>query len=313
MSGPALRIAHFTDLHITEEPSNIAWRDLLSKRFLGWVNLCVRRFHVFRDAAEVARALVRDLAQLKPDHLVSTGDLTGMSLDSEFEKARDALGPLLENARLTGIPGNHDVYVKAADNGRVYEQHFGCWTRTDLAPEDFPEAFRTVYPYPLVRFLGEDVVLLVLRDVHARALHDSSGEVGQLQLRTLEHLLAQERITRRQKILALHYGLCRADGSPDGRLHGLRDAAALISVARDAGVSLVIHGHLHGRFVHRADESFPLTIANPGSATSSRHERAYHVITIDSGRIEVEARRYDETSQHFVPWPEAPGAGVVTP
>lgn len=308
-----MRIAHFTDLHITEKPSNIAWRDLLSKRFLGWVNLSVRRFHVFRDAAVVTRALVRDLEQLKPDHLVSTGDLTGMSLDSEFEKARDALGPLLEHPRVTGIPGNHDVYVKAADNGRVYEQYFGRWTRTDLAPEDFPEAFRPVYPYPLVRFLNEDVVLLFLRDVHARALHDSSGEVRELQLRTLEHLLTEERIAGRQKILALHYGLCRADGSPDGRLHGLRDAAALISVARNAGVSLVIHGHLHGRFVLRASDKFSLTIANPGSVTSKHHDRAYHVITIDQGRIAVEARRYDEASQRFVAWPEAPGTGVVHP
>jgi 3',5'-cyclic AMP phosphodiesterase CpdA len=307
-----LRIAHFTDLHVTENPSKIAWRDLLSKRFLGWVNLSLRRFPVFRDAAEVTRALVRDLEQLKPDHLVSTGDLTGMSLHSEFETARDALGPLLDHPELTGIPGNHDVYVKAADHGRTYEQYFGLWTRTDLAPEDFPEAFRTLYPYPLVRFLSEDAVLLCLRDVHARAFHDSSGEVGELQLRALEHLLAEEPIARRQKILALHYGLCRADGSPDGRLHGLRDAGALISIARKAGVSLVIHGHLHGRFVLRADENFSLSIANAGSATSSHHERAYHVITVDRGRIEVAARRYDPASQRFVAWPEAPGAGVVT-
>lgn len=308
-----MRIAHFTDVHITEAPSSIAWRDLLSKRLLGWVNLSVRRFHDFHDAAEVARALVRDLEQLQPDHIVSTGDLTGLSLDSEFEKAKDALGPLLEHSRLTGIPGNHDVYVKAADNGRVYERYFGRWTRTDLDPEDFPEEFRTLYPYPLVRFLGEDTVLLLLRDVHARAPHDSSGEVGKLQLRALEHLLTEERIAGRQKILALHYGLCREDGSPDRKLHGLRDAAALISLAKKAGVSLVIHGHLHGRFILQANETFPLSIANPGSLTARHHARAYHILTIDRGHIEVEARRYCGASRRFTAWPGAPGVGVVRP
>ena len=92
-----MRIAHFTDLHITEAPSNIAWRDLLSKRLLGWLNLSVRRFDAFRDASEVTRALVRDLQEQQPDHVVSTGDLTGLSLRSEFEQAQEALGPLLEH------------------------------------------------------------------------------------------------------------------------------------------------------------------------------------------------------------------------
>ena len=78
-------------------------------------------------------------------------------------------------------------------------------------------------------------------------------------------------------------------------------------------VSLVIPGHLHGRFVLRANEKFPLSIANPGSVTASDHERAYHVLTIDRGRIELEARRYDATSRRFTAWPQAPGAGVLRP
>ncbi len=309
-----MRIAHFTDIHVTERPSRVSWSDLFSKRFLGWANLKLGgRYGHFRDAAEIAGALVKDLEGIRPDHVVSTGDLTGISLPSEFEAARLALQPLLADARVTGIPGNHDVYVRSAVREKLYEAAFGAWTRTDFAPGDFPEETRGVYPYPLVRFLCDEAVLLCLRDVRPNPFHDSSGLVGPLQLRALERLLADPRVARRTKLLGLHYGLCRAAGSPDSHFHGLRDARAVRDIAVRGGIALVLHGHLHGRFVIPRGPLSPVPISNPGSLASRhpRHARAYHVYTVGGGRIELAARRYDDEARAFVAWPEAPGSGQI--
>src|SRR4029450_13583263 len=143
-----------TDLHVTEDPKRIAWRDLASKRFLGWANLAFGgRYDVFRDAASVAGASPKDVIELAPDHIVSTGDLSGLALASELESARRALGPLATDPRVTGIPGNHDVYVRAAVRQGLYERAFGAWARTDWPEDPAPPEVRVLRPDPPLRLL----------------------------------------------------------------------------------------------------------------------------------------------------------------
>jgi 3',5'-cyclic AMP phosphodiesterase CpdA len=250
----------------------------------------------------VARALTRDLEGLAPDHILTTGDHTGLSLPSEFEAARAALEPLFRMKNVTSIPGNHDVYVASAAREKLYERWFGEWTRTDLQVDDFPAEDRCAFPYPLVRLLGDDVALLCLRDVRPAALYDSSGRVPEKQLRVLERLLGLPEIRRRVKVLALHYGLVRADSSPDTRLHGLVNAPAVRRLASEGGVALVIHGHLHDRFVHPQGSIGPMAIANPGALAYA---------TIGRERITLAARHYVEERDRFEAWPEAPGSGVI--
>ncbi|MGC0718872.1 metallophosphoesterase family protein, partial [Escherichia coli] len=62
----------------------------------------------------VLAALIDDLKQHKPDHIVVTGDLTNLGLDREIEAARHWLETLAPPDQLTLIPGNHDAYVPGA-------------------------------------------------------------------------------------------------------------------------------------------------------------------------------------------------------
>jgi 3',5'-cyclic AMP phosphodiesterase CpdA len=308
------RLAHFTDLHFTQAPRHYAWRDLLSKRCVGWANLALLgRYPLFRDAAEVTRACVADLARQRPDHVMITGDFTATSLPSEFDAARAALAPLLESGlETTVIPGNHDVYVRSALRDRLFERAFGRWARTEWQAHEFPASVRGLYPFPLVRLLGRDVALIALRDARPAWLLDSSGRVGPAQRSMLRALLGAPELAERTKVLALHYGLRRRDRSPDTHRHGLRDAEAVLRIAEEAGVSLVIHGHLHGRFVFSSGTVSVPAIADPGSLTAASGPRAYHVYHVGSESIELEARRYDASSGQFVAWPDGPGVGRVT-
>ena len=298
-----MKIAHFSDIHITANSSAIPWRAMLSKRIVGWLNLqLLGRKGDFREAASITSALVEDLRELQADHILFTGDLSGLALDSEFEEAHRLLEPLLGSDRITGLPGNHDFYVPAAARTGTYDRLFGVWEKSDLAE-----------PPPIVRLLGDDVALIALRDSRPNAFHDSSGLVGADQLGRLEKTLADPALEGRRKLLALHYGPRRSSGEPDGRLHGLRDAEALLSIAHEGGIELVLHGHLHNRFVLPAGDGTPITIANPGSATHSRYERAYHIIETGAEGIELSARRYDPDAGAFAPWENAPGSGALPP
>ncbi len=300
-----MRIAHFTDLHLTVPPSRLPPGGFFSKRVLGWMNLrWFGRYRDFEHVPAVAEALARDLEEVSPDHVVSTGDLTALSLPEEFEAARSALRRLLDWSNVTGIPGNHDVYVRSADEGRFYDRAFGSWTRTDLRPEDLPENCRSLYPYPLVRWLDGATALIALRDVRPNPLHDSGGRAGRPQLEALRHILGDPRLTARRKILALHCGIFRSDGSLDRPFHRLKDGRKLLEVASAGGVELVIHGHIHQRGVIPRGPRTPVSLANPGSVSAARGDMAYHVYGLEPGAIRVAVRTFDRALGAFRNRPE---------
>ncbi len=311
----SLRLVHFTDLHYTLPPRKIPKSKLCSKRILGYLNLTLRgRYDAFAETSKVVRAFVRDLsdgAGAEADAIVFTGDVTGLSLEDEFRAAAEDLKPLLDDPRVIGIPGNHDVYVRAAARQGHFERWFGAWLKTDFAADRFPADARESYPFPLVRLLGEEAVLLCLRDVRPAALWDSSGKVDDAQLRALEHILRLDELGSRTRILALHYAPLRADGSPDRFSHRLRNADTVMKLAASHGVSLIVHGHLHDRFVHPEGGRSAVPIANPGSLSYENQDRAYHVLTVDGGRIGLQARRYDSAEDRFVDWPDAPSSGII--
>ena len=294
----SFRLAHFTDIHLTTPPREIPWRLLRGKRFAGWINLrLLGRHDELADAAPITRAFVEDVEALAPDHVLFTGDATGLSLRSEFEAARRLLEPLGARDRISGIPGNHDVYVTSAVRERLYETHLGDWERSD-----WPDA------PPIVRLLGQELALICLKDCRPTALHDSSGCIGEEQLRRLGEVLADARLAGRRRIVALHYAPLRHDGRPDSRLHGLRDGRAFLELVDAAGVDLVVHGHLHARLLLGRGARRPVPMTTPGSLTHRAHDRAYHVYHVEPEGLRLEARRYDEGAGAFVAWPEAPGS-----
>ncbi|MBN1441150.1 MAG: metallophosphoesterase, partial [Planctomycetes bacterium] len=297
----ALLIAHFSDIHLSVPPRDIPWRDLLSKRIIGWANLrLLGRYSRLAAAPRITEALLGDLEETRPDHVVFTGDATGLSLPAEFREARRILAPLIDGDRITGIPGNHDFYVASAVRAGLYETHLGAWERAEISR-----------PPLFARLLGEEAALICLRDARPSALHDSSGRIGEPQLASLREILRDPRVQPRRRIVALHYGPLRWDARPDTRLHGLEDGEELLEIVDAARVDLVIHGHIHSRFVLPRSPQRPVPIANPGSLTYSACERAYHLYRLSDSGLEIRVRRWDKAAAAFAPWPDAPGSGNV--
>ena len=112
-------------------------------------------------------------------------------------------------------------------------------------------------------------------------------------------------------ILALHYGFFLENGKPDKPSHGLRDAEQILKLAKSYNVDLIVHGHIHERFVLPVSEVIPVAIANTGSLTDKKHDRSYHIYEMTNDGFSVSVRRYDDQKEEFVSWPEAPGSGLV--
>ncbi|MFC1707038.1 metallophosphoesterase family protein [Planctomycetota bacterium] len=297
-----VRIAHFSDIHVTADPSGVRFTDLLSKRFAGWLNLRLFRRHMrFRDALSVLRAFVVDVAAQETDLMVFTGDVTSLSLKQEYSRAATILGSLVESPTVLGIPGNHDVYVAADAHGAAFRRHFGSWERSDIADRRTSESGG----YPIVRFVGEGIAAVALQSARPRPLWDSSGAVGKRQLEALRSTLQHPRVRDRRKLLCVHYAPRRPDGSSDSYLHGLRDANRLLEEAAIGGVALIVHGHLHKRFVCPRGAAAPVHLACVGSLTDARRDRSYHVYEIGPGGIAVHVRRYNPEREVFQAVPEA--------
>ena len=70
----AVRLAHFSDIHVTCRPLGWQREDWLTKRLPAWMNLRIlgRAFR-FRHAEEVLAALMADLRQRRPVEVSAAG------------------------------------------------------------------------------------------------------------------------------------------------------------------------------------------------------------------------------------------------
>src|SRR5687767_7904706 len=90
---PSIRLAHFSDVHITAKRLGWTHRDWFSKRLTGWVNHRVfgRRYR-FRRAEDVLLSLVAELRRQPIDRVIFSGDATALGFEAEFARAAELLG-----------------------------------------------------------------------------------------------------------------------------------------------------------------------------------------------------------------------------
>jgi len=271
-----VRLAHFSDVHVTTSPLSEGLGALWGKRMAGSANYWLggRRQH-FHGSEQRLAALLDDVDARSIDHGLCTGDLTQMSFEAEFAGCARAFGPRLEAPeRWTVLPGNHDRYTP--DAAERFERWFGRLS----APEG---------RFPWVRRLADGVVLVCIDVARPVTLLDSSGLCGAEQRAALRDIL-QAQDSDAYVIVALHYGLLREDGRPDRPHHGVRDHLELLRIFDDpeTHVDLVVHGHLHRPFVL---ERPGYRIACAGSATDLAHGGSYQIIEVPADRSRVRLHR----------------------
>ena len=115
------RIAHFSDTHVLSVRGATPAR-FFNKRWTGAVNLALNRARHYR--VDIFERLLDAVVATKPDHVICTGDLVNLALESEFERVLNLLRSRFSPGELTLVPGNHDYYVREAITAGFFENKF---------------------------------------------------------------------------------------------------------------------------------------------------------------------------------------------
>ena len=277
--------AHLSDLHATPvAPRGLG--PLASKRLLGWLSWRLRRSRSHRP--EVLEALIGDLREMRPDQVVITGDLTNISLPSEFPLALEWLQRIGSPDRVSAVPGNHDAYV-----GVPREISWDLWSEY-LRSDPVPDAGETApLGFPSLRVRGP-LAIVGLNSALPTAPFVASGALGFEQLERLEKLLAELARGHHFRLLLIHHPPLRGELS---RRRSLDDAEALAAVLSRTGADLVVHGHLHRtRIGTMPGPSGPIPVVGVRSASdqgSKPGKRAcYHLFRLHEQASDGGRRRY---------------------
>jgi len=296
--GDTFVLAHLSDFHLGF-PDGAGVKELLNKRVLGYLMWRLRRRAEHRP--EVLEALVSDLRDARPDHIVVTGDLTHLGLPAEFLRARQWLGALGPPTQVTVIPGNHDAYVRDAWGGPV-AQWADYMVSNDVSS---PDPMVPLGLFPTVRIRGPFAVIGVCTARPSLPLL-AVGTIGRVQLARLERVLETTGRQGLYRIVLIHHPPVPGTVTWHRRL---TDSAAFRAVLARQGAELVLHGHAHRTSMHQLSTPagrVPVIGVPSASAlgrTAGRGSRyhLYHVRRDDRGwdlRIAVRAYPFNEESYH---------------
>lgn len=302
-----MKIAHLSDLHVLSLDGVSPWR-FANKRLSGYANLRLKRGHAHR--AEHIVAIAREIAKSDADHVVVTGDLTNLALESEFEAVRNLierelhLGP----RDVTIVPGNHDLYTRGAMLKRRFLAYFGDYVRSDIP---VPAATDTMGAFPFVRLRGP-CAIIGLSSAVPRPPFVAAGEIGQTQAKALVDLLRSEQVAHLTPVLLVHHPLHNPASPLKARLEGLRDAERLVDAIAHLERGLVLHGHLH-RGQHKRHETRSGHVDVVGATSASlEHEldhkmAGFNMYEVDDGGAirSIGSKRLEPKSGQFQPVPLA--------
>lgn len=217
--------------------------------------------------------LVQSVADIRPDLVVISGDLTQRAREGQFREARAFL-QRLPTPQLV-IPGNHDV--PAYNLFRRFLHPLGRYQRfitTDLSP----------------KYVDDEIAVLAVNT--ARALVIKGGRISAEQIQSLEADLARLPPDRTRIIVGHH------PFDMPAHLSGVRivmNARHAMEAFARQGVDLFLAGHLHlvfiGNAVRYGIPDYRVPIVQSGTATSTRSRgepNSFSVIKVDGARLGVE-------------------------
>ena len=290
--------AQVSDPHLTSL-EQVAWRDLVNKRVLGYLSWRRRRRKEHRG--EVLDALRADLVQTAPEHIAVTGDLTHIGLPAEFREARGWLESLGEPCRVTVIPGNHDAYIATG-----WGDSFAHWH--EYLESDDPTTVNPSAPaegtFPSLRIRGP-VALIGLSTATPSPPFMATGSLGERQLQRLAELLEASGRQGLFRVVLLHHPPVPGEEKWRKRL---TDARRFCEVIAGQGAELVLHGHQHRpvqSLIEIPGTHVPVFGIPSASAIGLRpgREAQYHLYTVkraDAGwQLDVTVRAYQAETGDF--------------
>ncbi len=282
-----LRFLHCSDIHLLDL-TGVGPARFLNKRLTGGINLLLRRGR--KHSHTLFDAIVAHAHELAVDRLVITGDLTNLSLESEFALVRRKLAEV--GVPVTVIPGNHDAYTRGAARSGRFEAFLS----------DFMIGERDGGAYPFVQRF-EDVALVGLSTAVPSLPLVAVGRVGPDQLARLDTILERLGHEGLARVVLIHHPVIAGVAKPR---HDLVDLDAVARVIAARGAELILHGHEHRRIDGTVPgPAGPIPVHGVGSGTYlsqvAGRQGAFSLYTVAPGIVDRIYHTWD--GQRFVAGP----------
>ena len=260
-----MRVLHFSDVHLESGFAGVGVTRFANKRFVGFVNLALRRRRKYRGAPQKMGALAKFMNEQSVDLAICTGDYTALGTLPEHKFAREMIEPFVNAPKgFVTVPGNHDVYLP--DALPDFEEVFGT-----LLSSDCPD-LATDGIWPLVRLVDDDVAVVAINSARPNPpIFRSSGRIPDAQIQGLDEALADPRLVGRFVFVITHYAPRLWNGEPDSPSHGLENADELLQTCAKIKRGALLHGHVHRGYSVRVPE-MAIPIFGAGSATMEGRE-----------------------------------------
>jgi 3',5'-cyclic AMP phosphodiesterase CpdA len=246
-------------------------------------------FHFGREIPEVAEALIPDVAAQNPQLVAASGDFTQRALDDQYALAREYLDRLPRPQ--VAIPGNHDIplynpLARFLTPLKGYREHISGVTEPSYVDQQ---------------------IALVSIDT-SRHYYWKDGTVASEQLARMKREFAKAPDSA-CRVVMMHHP-CHVP--PEFPVHNrVGNADACLAAMSQAGVELVLAGHMHDGFVRLTDPAPPhklrqLILSQAGTAISDRRRNSlnsYNVVRIEEHAITITIRswlgsEFGETASH---------------
>lgn len=230
--------------------------------------------------------LLEAIADLSPDLVVISGDLTQRARRDQFLLARDFIRRL-PGRGVIAVPGNHDVPL---------------WdlARRALAPCRRFYGYLGAERFPAYR--DDEIVAVGVNTARPSAI--KNGRINREQLQRIEEIL-DEGPAGALRVVIAHHPFVIPEGEPLKERVGRADVA--IPAFLRVGVDLLLTGHRHHSWM--SVPSSGLLAIHAGTATSHRVRReanAFNEIRIEADRITVRRFVWQPAAEAFqAPQPES--------
>ncbi len=241
--------------------------------------------HFGKDRPDLLAPLLDSIAELAPDLVAISGDLTQRAREREYRDARAFIDRIA--APVLSIPGNHDIPIHRPMT-RVFApwHYYRKWIATDLTPVIETEDAIVVGLNTVDRFRWQTGRMSMNR-VRKACAAMQNGPEGKLRVLVAHHPLEHPNSTKKKPIPGAARALERLIG---------------------CGADIILSGHLHiwhaGTFAHRAgDRERQIAVQlHAGTSLSSRvrgEQNDFNLIDIHAERVDVARISYDEQKGRF--------------
>jgi 3',5'-cyclic AMP phosphodiesterase CpdA len=235
--------------------------------------------HLLPDAVA---ALERVVERVSPDLVVLSGDFTHRANRRQFDQAKQFIGRI-GDLRVIVTPGNHDVPL------------YSFWRRIFSPYKEFRQALGVNGDSAL----HQEHFSAAILDTTSPYLRITEGRLSRKQVQFLRSAFLDS--TAPLRMVVMHHPVAKPEDWRYGRsVDPNRDA---LTAMVDAGVELVLGGHLHRSFSLEASPG--LWVVHSGTTTSTRgrsEERGmqtFNLIRVGQKAFDVEVLSFNTNAREF--------------